>query len=342
MYKFYIFLVAVLMLVLIVFSSYALASSDYIWVYKDENYTTQATAFDDGDTVYIKVTDYVTSTISATATVTNISIEYSIEVPLTNSETPTISEDPTLYFGEFKIQSSWENLQENLRMLSGQTATITVDLDGLGDAATAQIVALYTPPPPTNLKAKSIAGGRIKLSWDASSPQDTVEKYNIYRGTTPGGEDYTNPIHEVLASGSSYEWIDSDVEMGRTYYYTVKAEDRTGDESEASGEASAKAKKKLLVCDFKSKVVRSDSPLKVVFYVSGESSRISIKVFNLNGEIVKEDHLLASSEEEVEWSWNGKNMFEQKVNNGVYILLIEATDPYGEKEVEKKIIGVLF
>ena len=119
MYKFYIFLVAVLMLVLIVFSSYALASSDYIWVYKDENYTTQATAFDDGDTVYIKVTDYVTSTISATATVTNISIEYSIEVPLTNSETPTISEDPTLYFGEFKIQSSWENLQENLRMLSG-------------------------------------------------------------------------------------------------------------------------------------------------------------------------------------------------------------------------------
>jgi len=333
MHKFYLLLVMFAVLIL-VFPSIVLAYQDHLWVYRDPGYTKEAMAFDDGDTVYVKVTDWITQSTPASVSVTNNIISNSIEVPVSDSI------DPTIYKGQFIVHSGLQK-NDKLRIFNGQTATIAADLDNDGKSATAQIVALYIPPAPTNLQAIPIAGGKVKLKWNASNPEDTVKQYNIYRGTISGGEDYTTPIATVSAESASYKYTDSGLTSEQTYYYTVKAEDKTGDESDASNEASATAEEKLLVCEFKSKVAKSDSPLDIILSVSKDSD-ISIRIFNLNGEIVKEDSISISPGVDIEWIWQGENMYNQKVNNGVYILVIKAVAADGERQTEKKTVGVLF
>ena len=338
----FLILAAVFFVWVLVFSPIALSYQDYIWVYKDPNYTQEATAFDDGDTVYIKVTNYITQSTSATVTVTNGEIGNSINVSVTYLETPSISDDPTIHFGSFVIHSSYENLTTELRIFDGQTATITADLDGDGKAATAKITAMYTPPAPTNLQAVPIVPERIKLTWNPSNPEDTVVQYNVYRGTSPGGEDYTAPVATIAADGSSsYTLTDSGLTAGQTYYYTVRAQDGGGSESESSNEASAKVKQELLLYRTESKVARSNSPVKIVFSVSKEAN-ITFTIYNLLGEVVKKETTSASAGTEIEWMWDGRNMHGEFVNNGTYILVIEAVATDGEREIKRRIVGVLY
>lgn len=72
---------------------------------------------------------------------------------------------------------------------------------------------------------------QISLSWTASSGATT---YNVYRGTTAGGESTT-----ALATAiSATTYADSTATAGTTYYYEVKAVNAAGT-STASNEASA-------------------------------------------------------------------------------------------------------
>jgi len=83
---------------------------------------------------------------------------------------------------------------------------------------------------PTQLAAVP-ANGQVTLSWSAPKGTDT---YNIYRGTSPGGEDAT-----PLATGvTGTSFVDSSAVNGRQYYYEVTAVD-SGGESAPSAEASA-------------------------------------------------------------------------------------------------------
>ena len=60
----------------------------------------------------------------------------------------------------------------------------------------------------------------INLSWTA--PSEAVAGYNVYRGTTPGGENYSTPLNGNLpVTGTSYS--DATGAAGTTYYYTVVA-----------------------------------------------------------------------------------------------------------------------
>ncbi len=69
--------------------------------------------------------------------------------------------------------------------------------------------------PPTNLTATA-GNGVINLSWTAPSGALT---YNIYRGTSPGGEGGT-----PIATGvTTTAYADTSVTSGTTYYYTVTA-----------------------------------------------------------------------------------------------------------------------
>lgn len=345
MQKFYIFLIVSCLSGLIL-TSCGLAEEDYpidnVRIYKDPDYSQQASVFDENDTVYVKAWDWITEVTSATVIVKNVTKPGNeIEVELSNDESPVISEDPVIYFGKFTIYlGSTVDEDDKLRMHDKDKATIVADLNNDGHAATAQIVAMYIPPPPTNLKALAIPGGRVKLTWDASDPEDTVEEYCIYRSTSSEGAYVQVGTHP--ADGVSYEWTDEGLEIGETYYYKVLARDGDDDESEFSNKASARTKRALLICKFESQVVRPGSSLKVHLYVGRENSNVAIRVFNLTGEIVMQDQLLLSPEEEGIWTWNGENMYGEKVNNGTYILFIEADASYGGKVTEKKVVGVLF
>jgi len=88
-----------------------------------------------------------------------------------------------------------------------------------------------TPPAaPTNLTA-SAGNAQVTLSWTASTG---ASSYNVYRGTTAGGEGAT-PIQTNVTNLS---YPDTAVTNGTTYYYVVTAVN-AGGESSKSNEASA-------------------------------------------------------------------------------------------------------
>jgi len=87
------------------------------------------------------------------------------------------------------------------------------------------------PGAPTNLTATA-SETEINLKWTA--PAGTVSGYNVYRGTSPGGE-ATTPASMGLAVAS---YSDMNVTVGNEYYYTVAAANSAGT-GPVSAEASA-------------------------------------------------------------------------------------------------------
>jgi len=192
------------------------------------------------------------------------------------------------------------------------------------------------PPAPSSLSAMATQDDKIKLTWTAASEED-VNQYNIYRGTDSGH--FPEHIGTVTASGqSSYEWLDSDVVLGTTYYYVVRAQDAAGNESENSPQASATISARLLSFGFqRPPVVQSGRPIKVAIRVR-QPATVRVRILNLNGEIVYDWNEYISSEEE--WTWDGVNMHGKRVNNGVYIWKIEADADDGTSDSEIQILGV--
>ena len=93
---------------------------------------------------------------------------------------------------------------------------------------------LTFPGAPTSLGATAVLGSQVSLSWTV--PSGTVSGYNIYRGTTPGGENYSTPLNGgTLVATASYN--DTTAIANTTYYYTVVAVNASGS-SAASNEAS--------------------------------------------------------------------------------------------------------
>jgi fibronectin type 3 domain-containing protein len=86
------------------------------------------------------------------------------------------------------------------------------------------------PPAPANLAA-TVNVGQVGLSWTAVAG---AASYNVYRGTTPGGEG-TSPLATGV-SGTSF--LDAHTTPGTTYYYQVSAVN-LGGEGPRSGERSA-------------------------------------------------------------------------------------------------------
>jgi titin len=76
----------------------------------------------------------------------------------------------------------------------------------------------------------------VILTWTAS-PTIGVAGYNVYRGTTSGGESAT-PINSAPINGTTY--MDENVTAGATYYYVVTSVDSNDVTQGAdSNEASA-------------------------------------------------------------------------------------------------------
>ncbi|GAI16182.1 unnamed protein product, partial [marine sediment metagenome] len=95
------------------------------------------------------------------------------------------------------------------------------------------------PPAPTNLTATAIAGGSIKLTWTASSPETNVAQYNIYRATSSGGQNYNSSLASVSAGTTTY--TDTTTTDGVTYYYVVRAQNAAGNIETNTNEVSAVA-----------------------------------------------------------------------------------------------------
>ena len=89
------------------------------------------------------------------------------------------------------------------------------------------------PGAPTGLIATGVLGA-VNLAWTAPADTD-IAGYNIYRGTTIGGEG-SIPINSSLVTGVTYS--DNTGVTGTPYYYVVKTVDTSGNSSPASSEVT--------------------------------------------------------------------------------------------------------
>ncbi|MDE1829113.1 MAG: fibronectin type III domain-containing protein, partial [Thaumarchaeota archaeon] len=113
-------------------------------------------------------------------------------------------------------------------VLPSYFSTEVADLDtGSGSTAT-------VPSAPTGLTANT-GNAQAVLSWIAPSSNggSAISGYNVYRGTTSGGEN-TTPIATGIASTT---YTDTGLTNGQVYYYVVKAVNSIGTSS-SSNEAN--------------------------------------------------------------------------------------------------------
>ena len=89
---------------------------------------------------------------------------------------------------------------------------------------------------PQTVSLSGTGGHDVILSWTASTTSGIIG-YNIYRGTTSGGESPT-PLNSTPTNGTTF--ADENVTCGAMYYYVVTAVGPGGETvSAASNEASA-------------------------------------------------------------------------------------------------------
>jgi hypothetical protein len=105
------------------------------------------------------------------------------------------------------------------------------------NTATATPPGITVPSTPQNLTAAPANGKGVQLSWSppASNGGSPITNYNIYRGTSAGGETLLTSVGNVTS------FKDTSTTRGQTYYYKVTAVNAVG-QSPASNEANARAK----------------------------------------------------------------------------------------------------
>jgi Domain of unknown function (DUF1929)/Bacterial Ig domain len=123
----------------------------------------------------------------------------------------------------------WVQRQNSATPLPGTAVTLndtapTADRWNLAAVEVLPAVNDSQPPSaPTGLTAGTFTATKVPLSWTASTDDQGVAGYRVFRGATQVGE----------VAGTSF--TDTTVTASTTYTYTVKAFDGAGNVSEASG-----------------------------------------------------------------------------------------------------------
>ncbi|MGI0088651.1 MAG: fibronectin type III domain-containing protein, partial [Nitrosotalea sp.] len=129
----------------------------------------------------------------------------------------TVTNGQTYYYKVSAVNSVGESLQSNEASVMPSGSSITA------------------PSSPTGLAATA-GNTQVSLSWTAPANNggSAITGYNVYRGTTSGGESST----PVATGITSTTYTDTGLTNGQAYYYTVSAANSVGTSS-PSNEASA-------------------------------------------------------------------------------------------------------
>ena len=123
-------------------------------------------------------------------------------------------------------------------VLAGNSCSITVTMtpQTIGVRTTNVVITDNAPGSPQSVALFGTGVHCVVIAWTASIGPGVLG-YNVYRGTSAGGEGPT-PLNGLLIVGTSY--VDSTVVSGTKYYYVVKSIGSGSSSSPASNEPNAK------------------------------------------------------------------------------------------------------
>lgn len=103
-----------------------------------------------------------------------------------------------------------------------------------GEASDKAIIKTNTVKTPTGVKVNKKYGS-VELNWSKleGDNQDEITGYNVYRGTASKCEEIEHINTDLLKEAT---YVDKNIQKDQTYFYTVKAVNKYGAESDASDE----------------------------------------------------------------------------------------------------------
>ena len=147
-----------------------------------------------------------------------------------------ISYKPIVLQGSGNIWKGYLIIESNLREAIGSFRFEAEDLSGIrGNELIGDSVFLVDTIKPPVVETIEVMGdvGQIRLKWFY---EKEFEKFNIYKSKDPN----VGYIH-LYKTISEKEFIDNDVEKGKTYYYRISAIDKADNIGDLSREISATA-----------------------------------------------------------------------------------------------------
>jgi len=186
------------------------------------------------------------------------------------------------------------------------------------------------PSPPQNLSA-SISNSSITLTWNESQQGAyPIGGYAIYRGTFPGGESSTL-INTVDTNTTTY--TDTNITLGTTYYYYVKAFDVKAFDNQTPPNYSAPSNEvNAEITDTTPPEISVSSPLN---YSTGETD--SVALIGIATDESGIDKLTVNGSE-VSVASNGSFSKTVNLTEGTNTITIIATDKAGNKTTKTIIV----
>ena len=209
----------------------------------------------------------------------------------------------------------------------GETISITLDgseeqnITGESAALPIELTAFYAEVDPSN----------VMLRWNTESEINSLG-YNIHRSVN----DSTNfvKINETLIQGAGtttepqkYSFVDHDVSFRNVYYYKLESVDTQGNrEFHGSIRVEFGMNEKIVPTSFalRQNYPNPFNPSTEISFLTPRSSHVTIKVYNLIGQEIRE---LLNSEIDagVHYvTWNGIDDNGSYVPAGIYILTMQA------------------
>jgi len=244
--------------------------------------------------------------------------------------------------GQYRITPESGNYL--LREVPVGSTDVTASVDGYfpatitGLEVTADITAEgtdFTPircPIPGNASASEGLGDRIEVSWSAVNHADLVG-YDVYRGKWQNGN-FTK-LNETPISGESY--TDSNVPDNDVYWYYVKAlyNGDYGDAVSLASNIDYGSLDEVTGVDDQIPTVPESfflsqnypnpfNPTTTISYGLPENAEVSIEIFNVLGQQVRNlvDEYQAAGYKSI--VWDGNDNSGSRVSSGVYFYTIEA------------------
>ena len=114
----------------------------------------------------------------------------------------------------------WHSFANSISYSVFLTLILLFGLAGGGSAATASAPNYLTmewPLPPSDLEIESVSATAVTISWTASKSANIVN-YLIFR----------NGVQIASVSGTTLSFTDKGVARGKTYTYTLKSKNQSG------------------------------------------------------------------------------------------------------------------